>query len=358
VLLRVLLLASLYWCGIASTLAQDSGLSKIVGGWANASNSLAILKTQFGWDVWLDNKGRARITQSVQYGSNIQVTTADLDCYYYASTLSGGRQMVWQLRHGEVDDCPAGQFSRTDDDSDDALLQALYSRARPAKNRWDVSTNCSHGGHFNFSNIVLKGGRYADASSSDARTQVAFNLDISLSFVNDTTVRLSGFAGSGSISNSDFFDFTGTRQTDQNTYSGGGKWGSDDTCGFTARYLGVEFPAPLIASTATQYHAVWDISVECANNSFFRYYKVNFINGRAAAGYGNATQGVFEWKLFSAGGSSIRLEGYRVTNSSVEKIDVTGAPSANDGSSGTPYSGGGTMGAQPNCRFSGRQYSD
>jgi hypothetical protein len=334
---------------------QDANLQRIVGGWVNDDNSLAILKTQLGWDVWIDNKGRARITTTGLYGANIMVTTGDatgdLKCFYYASVLVGGNQMIWQLQSGGAGNCPNGTFTRTDDDSYGSVLKGLLASKRPASGRWNLSASCPNNAHFNVLGTTLRGGRYADGSLTDTSGSI-FDFDVSASFTSDTSLHLSGFA-----SNLQFFDFEGTKQSDGVTYSGGGKWNGNN-CGFTAKYLGPLFPDPLIQVTRSDNITTWDLSLQCGDNVSSNYKQVKFINGRAAAGFtykDDNVNGINEWVLFSTGSDTISLTGYRLTANEVSKIDVTASKSP-DGSPGVRYIGTGSFGSESNCHFEGRTY--
>lgn len=332
--------------------AQE-GLAKIVGGWANERNSLAILKTQFGWDIWLDDKGRGRITLASSYGANIAIAVgSSLNCYYYVSILDPGNQMILSLKSGDSSACPSGQFSRTDDFGSISFKSVLIPQNRPAKNRWDLSVTCPQGGHFQLRHISLRGGRYADGSMSSPSGS-PFAIDVNLGFESDNMMRMKGFAGTEPY----YFEFQGTRQSDANLYSGGGTWGNDKNCGFSARFIGEDFPPPIVSSTTINYRAVWDLSVDCPNNTFFHFYDVTFINGRAAVGWGSIANGIHEWSLFGVNGTSIRLSGYTINGDATTKLDVSASPDSPDGALGTPYSGGGTYGSQANCRFKGRKKS-
>lgn len=99
--------------------AHADGLSDLVGEWVNVENyqhpSIQVTSTRFGYDVWISNWRRARITRSSCGGGNIWINDGRLSCCYYASFIMHGEGVVWQADAGNNRECPylSGVYSRS-----------------------------------------------------------------------------------------------------------------------------------------------------------------------------------------------------------------------------------------------------
>jgi hypothetical protein len=79
------------------------GLERLVGGWNNQSmgTNIAILRATIGgWDIWIGDKGQARISTTAAYGANIWISGSEFNCYYFVAITNNFQNMNWQLKGG------------------------------------------------------------------------------------------------------------------------------------------------------------------------------------------------------------------------------------------------------------------
>jgi hypothetical protein len=88
------------------------GLQRIEGRWNQTGTNIQITKSEIeGWDIWLSKVGRGRIGSTSGHGANVQVSTAQFECYYFLTRLSDGKALQWQKTSGPSV-CPEGRFER------------------------------------------------------------------------------------------------------------------------------------------------------------------------------------------------------------------------------------------------------
>lgn len=326
----------------SNNVAVCQDLERIVGGWANTDLSIAILKGQFGWDVWLENSGRARISRTDDNGANIRITSNAFDCYYYASLLNGGSLLLLHLTKGSEVSCLQGNFARIDDSASGAsaeLDSILAAPERPVSERWKINITCQGGGYINIADANFVGGLYAFGTSDSS--QKTFATYMSIGYKDSDNIEISGYAG-GKLAPFKFL--ARRREGDKTSYLGSGTW-SGGACSIEAQQIGPMWPPPVLPPPSW-YSGAWDLEVACPGGGSFTASRVVFVYGRAAVGF---EEGVHEFSIQPASDAdTVRLTGYSVwPDSTVSLIDV----SASKSSESNTYSGGGSFGSAQSCSF-------
>jgi hypothetical protein len=90
----------------------EDGLARLAGEWNSdaSGENISIRRSALGWEAWISNLGLGSIAITARRGGNLEISTRDVTCLYFATFVSGGR-MSWQLRDGPIERCPSGQFT-------------------------------------------------------------------------------------------------------------------------------------------------------------------------------------------------------------------------------------------------------